>query len=163
MERKAQVGLAPGEMTEDVREPGAEFAIVAGDLGVREFAVEIGDELGGVAELDSADALFGGREEHLTEVALADCVADGEPFAPIAIGEGGHAELGRGVFVDAAGRRISGSIQGMSDIRAFLQLMLEGCQAKGVSVFARRDAQQLLEAAQKMRRAERDGASEVGE
>ena len=102
VERKAQVGLASGEMTEDMSEPGAEFAIVAGDLGVREFALEIGDELGGVAELDGADAFVGGREEHLAEITLADGVADGESFTSIAIGERGHAELGRGFLVDAA-------------------------------------------------------------
>ncbi len=93
MKWKAQVGLASGEMTEYEREPGAEISVVTSDVGVREFAVEIGDELGGVAELDGADALVGGREKDVAEVALADRVADGESFAAIAIGERGHAQL----------------------------------------------------------------------
>ena len=102
VEWKAQVGFASREVTEDVGEPGAEFAIVAGDCGVREFAVEIGDELGGVAELDSADAFFGGGQEHLAEFAFTDGVADGESFTSIAIGEWSHAELGRGFLIDTA-------------------------------------------------------------
>jgi hypothetical protein len=93
VERQAQIGLASGEMTEDVREPGPEFAIVASDLGVREFALEISDERVGVAELNGTDALFGSSEKHLAQVALADGVADREPFAAIAVGERRHAQL----------------------------------------------------------------------
>ncbi len=163
MKRKTQVGLASGEMTEDLREPCAEIEVVAGDSGLGEFAVEIGDELGGVTEFNRADSFFGGSEKDLAEVALAYRVADSESFAAITIGEWGHAKLWRGLFVDTAGRRVSGSIQGMSDIGALLQLMLEGLQAQRIGVFARSHAQQFLKAAQEMRRAERDGRGEIGQ
>ena len=49
--------------------------------------------MGGVAELDGADAFVGGREQHLAEITFADGVADGESFAAIAIGERSHAQL----------------------------------------------------------------------
>ena len=77
-------------MTEDVREPGAEIAIVTGDGGVGKFAVEIGDERVGVAELDGADTFIGSREKHLAEITFADGVTDGESFAAIAVGERSH-------------------------------------------------------------------------
>ena len=135
-------------MTEDLGEPGAEFAIVASDCGLGEFTLKIRDESGGVAELDGADALVGSGEEDLAEITLANRVADGESFAAVAIGEGSHAQLGRGSLVNAAGRRVSGSVQGVCHIRAFLQLMLEGFDAQRVGVFAGSDTEEFLEATQ---------------
>jgi hypothetical protein len=144
-------------MAEDMGEPDVKIAIVAGDFGVGKFLLQFGDEAVGFAELNGTDAFAGRRKQDLAEIAFADRVADREPFAAVTVGEWSHAQLRRRSFVDTARRRVPGSIQGMSDIRAFLHLMLEGLESQRVCVFARGDTQQLLEAAQQMGGAERDG------
>ena len=161
MKREAQVGLASRKMAEDVGEPDVKIAIVARDCGVGKFLLEFGDEALGVTELDGADALVGGGEENRAEAAVADGVTDGESFAAIAVVERSHTELRRRFFVNAAGGRVSGSVQRVSHIGAILQLALEGFEAQRIGIFARRYAEQLLKTAQQMGRAERDGAGQI--
>ncbi len=111
---------------------------------VFQFVVRIG-------ELNGADTLFRGGNQHASQRRIGAGVADrrGDGAATVFVGR--HAQLRRGALVEAAARAVAGVVHRAGDGVPGLQIALELVHAAGIGIGPGRDAQHCFECALQMK------------
>ncbi len=126
IERQIEARFAAAEMAKQGIDPGAEGGGRRAKLGAGIFAAESGAKSGVAgAEEDGADAAVGGSDEQAAEGGIDDGIGDGHASTAAAVGAWSHAELARGVFIDATRGAISGGIECCGHVISFMQAGFE--------------------------------------
>jgi hypothetical protein len=136
-------------------DPVGVIAIQRPDRRLREAGDQVANHhLAIVTHEDCADAALRRRHEDLSQRALAETVADHLALAALAVGAWRHAQHLRRVLVEPAGRIVAGGVEGLGDAGGDAKLRLNPGVPLGGRVGLGRDADDPLEQAMEVMRAE---------
>ena len=136
----------PCDQAGEVLSPLGHGFVVAAANRERELAHQaLLQLLVGIGELNGADALVGGGDQHASEGRAGDGVADYGGHGAAAVFLRSHAELRGGALVETAAGAVSGGIERGGHVVASLQILFHLAQAAGVDVGLGRDAERGLE------------------
>src|ERR1019366_7627286 len=154
VERKRGIGLLALNEARQVLSPLGHRDIVTAANRERELADQaLLELLIGVGELDGADALVGGGDQHASERRTGDGVADDSGYSSAAVLLRGHAELRGRALVETTAGAVSGGIERGGHGVAGLQILFYLAQAAGVDVGLRRHAEHRFEGPLQVKRA----------
>src|SRR4051812_44841036 len=158
VDRQAREAAFAGDEAADLR-----FHVRQGrfaQLRLAELAGEQLRQLPGIgAELDGANAILGGRDQHDAERRRERRIADALALAARAIGAGMHAKVA--LLIEARHRAVARVEHGVGHAAAVAQRRLHGLDAVGVLIAARGDPEGSLETPLQVKRACTDRARQL--
>jgi hypothetical protein len=161
IERNFTVGGAGAQASDHGPGPDSDAAGIFAELGAREIARQLAEELGiGFSEHDGADAARGSSDEKAAERRIHNGIADFEAGSAAAVIAGSHAELGTGALIEAARGAVSSVVDGRGHVSSLAQAALEAPQAQCVCVLSRGDAEHAAKQPEQTKGAEARLASE---